>query len=112
MAHASSEMKIQAWQLSISKCSCGLTVCGVINKEDQFVDVGPGSAHQYIAAGQGSFEGHAKVSNLLPAVVSSLVMVSQISHKSEISSQLLCSTTSTTPILAINGIFQAYGKGI
>ncbi len=53
----SPEMQIQARQLSVSEGNCGPTACTVFDETDQFVNVTPGSPHQYVPPGSGDIRG-------------------------------------------------------
>jgi hypothetical protein len=52
-----SESQIKARQASLSETNCGPIPCLIFDEVEQFVDVSPGSAHQYVAPGSGDIRG-------------------------------------------------------
>ena len=56
-AAAASGPQILARQASISETNCGPTPCLIFDEQEQFVNVAPGSSHQYVAPGPGDIRG-------------------------------------------------------
>jgi hypothetical protein len=87
--------------------NCNPTPRGVFDEVDQFVDVSPGSAHQYIAPGQGDIR--APCPGLNAAANHGFLphngVPSITQSKIDLFSNHTCSFTNQLPTSAIDGLF-------